>query len=79
MKSFYVFGILILQGYLCIAFGPISFSQNGGKMTSVHMAKSVYERVLEKPQFPADWPFSEDDFTRMDESDDTIFYNSPRL
>jgi SAM-dependent methyltransferase len=41
--------------------------------------KSMANQVLENPQWPAEWPYSEQDFTRMDESDDTIFYDQPRL
>ena len=37
------------------------------------------ERVLENPQWPAAWPFTAKDFTRMDEADDRIFYDSARL
>lgn len=40
---------------------------------------NVAERVLENPQWPAAWPFTPKDFSRMDESDDTIFYDQPRL
>ena len=41
--------------------------------------QSVYERVLVNPQWPPEWPFSETDFLRQDESDDGYFYESPRL
>eukprot|EP00428_Durinskia_dybowskii_P012579 CAMPEP_0170215434 /NCGR_PEP_ID=MMETSP0116_2-20130129/7353_1 /TAXON_ID=400756 /ORGANISM="Durinskia baltica, Strain CSIRO CS-38" /LENGTH=221 /DNA_ID=CAMNT_0010466009 /DNA_START=84 /DNA_END=749 /DNA_ORIENTATION=+ len=37
------------------------------------------EKVLENPKFPPEWPYTEMDFRRMDESDDLIFYDSPRL
>lgn len=37
------------------------------------------EKVLENPKFPPEWPYSEQDFKRMDESADSIFYDSPRL
>jgi hypothetical protein len=76
LESVPIFGIFIFQCYLCTAFVPIVHRQRG---SVVQMAKSVYERVLEKPQFPPAWPFTDFDFTRTDESDDTIFYNSPRL
>jgi SAM-dependent methyltransferase len=39
----------------------------------------MVEKVLEKPQWPAEWPYTEQDFTRMDESDDAIFYEPSRL
>ena len=37
------------------------------------------EKVLVNPQWPASWPYTEEDFKRMDESDDAIFYDQPRL
>lgn len=40
---------------------------------------SMVEKVLENPQWPESWPFSSQDFARVDESDDGIFYNQPRL
>lgn len=47
---------------------PIAFSMKG-----------MVEKVLANPQWPAEWPYSEEDFKRMDESDDSIFYDQPRL
>ena len=41
--------------------------------------KSLAEKVLANPQWPPAWPYSEQDFSRMDETDDAIFYDSPRL
>jgi len=61
------------------AFAPNrgAFSMNS---SSLMMAEnSVFEKVLAQPRWPASWPYSEDDFVRMDESDDFIFYQSPRL
>ena len=40
---------------------------------------SMAEKVLVNPQWPASWPYTEEDFKRMDESDDAIFYDQPRL
>jgi SAM-dependent methyltransferase len=37
------------------------------------------EKVLENPQWPSEWPYSDEDFRRMDESDDMMFYDQPRL
>lgn len=37
------------------------------------------EKVLEAPQWPPEWPYTEVDFSRQDESDDAIFYDGPRL
>lgn len=47
---------------------PVAFSMS-----------SMVEKVLEKPQWPAEWPYSEQDFMRMDDSDDAIFYEPSRL
>jgi SAM-dependent methyltransferase len=40
---------------------------------------SRVEQVLRNAQWPAEWPYSKQDFERQDESDDSIFYNQPRL
>ena len=37
------------------------------------------EDVLKNPKFPAEWPYSDADFKRMDENDDEVFYEQPRL
>ena len=47
---------------------PLSMSSN-----------AMAEKVLQAPKWPPEWPYSESDFARMDESDDGIFYDSPRL
>lgn len=39
----------------------------------------MVERVLQNPKWPPSWPYSEEDFKRMDESDDSYFYEQPRL
>lgn len=40
---------------------------------------SIVSKVLENPKWPSKWPYTEQDFKRMDESDDEIFYQEPRL
>jgi cyclopropane fatty-acyl-phospholipid synthase-like methyltransferase len=40
---------------------------------------TMAERVLENPKWPSEWPYSEADFRRMDESNDKNFYEAPRL
>lgn len=37
------------------------------------------EDVLKSPKWPDKWPFTDVDFKRMDETDDEIFYDTPRL
>lgn len=39
----------------------------------------IAEKVLQNPQWPSDWPYSDDDFFRADEADDGIFYDQARL
>ena len=39
----------------------------------------MVEKVLESPKWPNEWPYSPEDFKRMDESDDSIFYDYPRF
>ena len=45
---------------------------------AVSMA-SMAEKVLTKPKWPETWPYTPEDFKRMDESSDEIFYDQPRL
>jgi hypothetical protein len=40
---------------------------------------SLVQKVLEQPKWPDQWPYTDDDFARMDESPDAIFYDQPRL
>ena len=47
---------------------PIAFS-----------TKSMAEKVLQNPKWPDTWPYTEQDFARMDESSDRIFYDQSRL
>jgi SAM-dependent methyltransferase len=54
---------------------PIVLMGSGSSSSSNKLA----EKVLERPQFPDQWPYSEQDFARMDESNDAVFYDSPRL
>ena len=44
-----------------------------------YVFSSNAEEVLERVEWPEEWPYTEDDFGRQDESSDTYFYNSPRL
>ena len=40
---------------------------------------SMAEKVLTNPKWPETWPYTEEDFKRMDESNDSYFYDQPRL
>eukprot|EP00971_Amphidinium_carterae_P139237 2759089-Amphidinium_carterae.1 len=37
------------------------------------------QELLQKVQWPAEWPYTPDDFRRQDEMDDTVFYSAPRF
>ena len=41
--------------------------------------QKIAEKVLANPKWPEDWPYTSQDLDRMDSSDDSIFYESPRL
>lgn len=43
------------------------------------LTSATFPDVLKNPQFPEKWPFYPEDFKRQDESDDTNFYETPRL
>jgi len=36
-------------------------------------------KVLREAQYPDTWPYTEEDFSRIDESNDQLFYSQPRL
>jgi hypothetical protein len=36
-------------------------------------------QVLDDPNWPETWPFTEQDFSRFDPSSDAVFYDSPRF
>lgn len=59
--------------YLTRCFSANEGGGGGEETTSIH------ERVLQNPQWPPEWPFSDEDFARQDESNDSLFYESPRL
>lgn len=37
------------------------------------------DRILKEAQYPDSWPFTTQDFSRLDESNDQLFYSQPRL
>lgn len=61
------------------AFLPLPSRAPGFRYPLAMTVKSMAEKVLENPKWPPEWPYTEMDFKRMDESDDSIFYDSPRL
>jgi Methyltransferase domain len=40
---------------------------------------TMVPKVLQNPKWPDTWPYTEQDFQRMDNTVDTIFYSEPRL
>jgi hypothetical protein len=42
-------------------------------------SSSLIEAVLQNPKWPPQWPYSEEDFKRQDETNDALFYEQPRL
>lgn len=61
------------------AFLPLPSRAPGFRYPIVWPLNSMVEKVLEAPKWPAEWPYSAQDFVRTDESDDSVFYDSPRL
>jgi len=61
--------------------GKLNVRSSSYKKSLLNMSdmKSIAEKVLSNPQWPEEWPYSEQDLARMDESNDNIFYDSPRL
>ena len=55
------------------------YSSSSSSALSASTMKDLAEGVLKNPQYPPEWPFSPSDFERQDESDDSIFYDQPRL
>jgi hypothetical protein len=61
------------------AFLPLPSRVAGFRYPVTWPLNSMAEKVLETPQWPPEWPYTEVDFSRQDESDDAIFYDGPRL
>ena len=58
---------------------PTTKKYSSSTALSASKMKDLAEVVLKSPQYPPEWPFSPSDFERQDESDDSIFYDQPRL
>ena len=43
------------------------------------MQKESIESALEDPEFPEEFPLTTEQMSRLDQSDDTFFYSSPRF
>lgn len=83
MRSNIILSLISLSAlYPAMGFSPVLSSMNQVAASSSLAAstmKELAERVLTNPKFPPEWPYSPSDFERQDESDDSIFYDSPRL
>ena len=80
MKYGKILSLLCLAAHqaIALAFLPVPSKIPGYRMP-ITLFGSMAEKVLENPKFPDEWPYSPADFSRMDESNDAIFYDSPRL
>lgn len=61
-----------------LAFLPVP-SKIPGYRLPITLFGSMAEKVLDNPKWPPEWPYSPADFSRQDESNDAIFYDTPRL
>eukprot|EP00210_Caulerpa_lentillifera_P009374 g8936.t1 len=48
-------------------------------MAAQAASRSPIEQVLENAEWPPEFPFRPQDFSRFDESDDSVFYDAPRF
>ncbi|XP_048492119.1 uncharacterized protein LOC104903974 isoform X3 [Beta vulgaris subsp. vulgaris] len=53
--------------------------QKGNSFLASARQKSAAEEVLKNVEWPEQFPFKDEDFQRYDESNDTMFYDSPRF
>lgn len=74
-----LFVLISISSVVSFAFVPIPSRAPGFRYPLAWPLQSMAEKVLEAPKWPPEWPYSEEDFKRMDESNDAIFYDSPRL
>lgn len=83
-KMKYLATPFILLTSVCQGFSPLSKpfrSRSVGASTSLLKAdtQKMAEKVLANPQWPPEWPYTAQDLARMDDSTDSIFYETPRL
>ena len=75
----------LLQAYHRSAAAAASSTQPQHRRshTSVSVAhlgkEGAAAAVLENPEWPEEWPFTEEDFKRYDETSDLDFYAAPRI
>lgn len=61
------------------AFMPGRRALPGFRFPLAFSTKSMAEKVLTNPKWPETWPYTKEDFMRMDETNDSFFYDQPRL
>lgn len=71
--------LALLSSTCCTAFLPARVPGFRYPNPFWPLGATLYEKVLQNPQFPEQWPFTDEDFSRSDESADTIFYDQARL
>jgi len=82
---------VLLSDFLAQGFAPTTSAFNNinkintinSKQITSSSSSALFERMAEKvlsnPKWPAEWPYTPQDLDRMDETEDTIFYETPRL
>lgn len=56
-----------------------SLSKSDSSIMALSAARIPIDKVLQAPQWPAQWPYRPADFRRQDESGDGFFYGQPRF
>ncbi len=85
MKYIASASVFTLLAQACNGFSPLANSCGirkvgiNNKSTLQADTQKLAEKVLANPKWPETWPYTAQDLARMDESKDTIFYESPRL
>mmetsp|Transcript_13165 Transcript_13165/g.19705 ORF Transcript_13165/g.19705 Transcript_13165/m.19705 type:complete len:264 (-) Transcript_13165:118-909(-) len=67
------------QGFSPMARNIVSSRTLVAGTSTLLREQRMAEKVLANAKFPDEWPFTESDLTRADESPDTVFYETPRL
>lgn len=72
----------IVTAALTCSASAFTGNQSGSRRTFTTLAAatdSMIPKVLANPKWPSEWPYSPEDFSRQDESNDAIFYDQARL
>ena len=75
-----LYGLCFISDNVVLSFFIPVPTKVPGYRLPLTLGSSKAEKILENPQWPKAWPFNDDvDFSRQDESTDSIFYDAPRL